>query len=114
MSSPPQYGNLGPLLGAIKQRRYVHLTLHFDTPLQKGVFEKIQSSISAMSGDWLKYGRESWILYSAETPEGVYKRLLADVPELKPHSIMTFYFDLDTPRGGQQERWVWNWFSKKR
>jgi len=114
MSSPPQYGNLGALLRATKQRRYVHLTLHFDTPLANFVFEKIKSSINTMSGDWLKYGRDSWILYTSETPDGVYRKLLADVPELKPHSIMTFYFDLDGARSGQQERWVWDWFSRKR
>jgi len=116
MSVPPksQYGNLAALLGTIGERKYVHLTFHFDKPLEVGVFNRIKASIEGMVDDWLKYGRDSWILYTKETPEKVYQKLMRDVPELKPHGILTFYFDINAVRGGQQEQWVWDWFSKKR
>ena len=80
----------------------------------QGAFDKIKASIDKMSGDWLKYGRESWILYTTETPQTVYQKLLNDVPELKSHSILTFNFDINAVRGGQQVQWIWDWFTKKR
>jgi hypothetical protein len=112
LSPPP--GNLSAFLG-LPAPRYVHLTFHFAGEIEFAVFQRIRGFVdSSISIDWLKYGRESWILYTRETPETVYRKLLAQIPELAPHSILTFYLDNSATKSGQQAEWIWEWLNRKR
>jgi hypothetical protein len=83
-------------------------------PVPEGTFESIKETVENISVDWLKYASLSWILYTRETPDGVYKKLMQGAPGLKDQSVMTFYFDPSAEKSGQQYDWVWNWINKKR
>ena len=105
------------MMASARPFQYIHFTLHFHNPpgpLPMPAFERLKGSINNMSADWIKYAASSWIIYTRLTPEGVYQKLIADVPELKNHSIFTFYFDAEKEKGGQQVKWVWDWLNRKR
>jgi hypothetical protein len=110
---PPNYRNLAAIL-AQPVARYVHLTVYYHKPLPPASFELLKAAIGAISIDWMKYARDSWVLYTTETPESIHQKLVSMVPDLKGDSILTFYFDVNGRKGGQQVEWVWNWFNKKR
>jgi len=113
MTPPPGYGSIAALYGA-PPPRYIHLTIHYHKPISKQSFEMLKGVISSISIDWVKYARDSWVLYTSETPESVHEKLLSRVPDLKGDSILTFYFDANGRKGGQQVEWIWNWFNRKR
>jgi hypothetical protein len=112
--NPPDIKSLQGLFSAIERHRFVHVTLYFSELIPNEIFLKIKGTLAALSDDWVKYGRDSWILYTTETPKTLYQKLLIGVPELKQHSIFTFYFDNNNETSGQMEKWVWEWFKKPR
>jgi hypothetical protein len=118
---PPKSPTLGELIASLtstsnRSNRYVHLTVFPKgiSTFPTEVYEAVKKSIDNMSTDWLKYSAYCWIMYTDKTPEEIYQKLLADVPALKPHSILTFYFDISSPRSGQQIEMVWDWLKKQR
>ena len=77
-------------------------------------FEKLKVAVTRISLDWMKYAANSWILYTYESPDSVYHKLMREVPELAPLHILTFYMDNSSSKSGQQVNWVWEWLNKHR
>jgi len=64
--------------------------------------------------DWLKYSANCWIVYTTETPESLYQKLLT-IPGMREPSILIVEFDMSpNKRSGQFPKWIWDWFSKSR
>jgi hypothetical protein len=99
---------------AAKEPRYVHLTVYSPTGFTDDTFEKLKNAIDELSQDWVKYSRESWILYTTETPKSLYEKILVRVPDIATNTIFAFYFDPTAPNGGQQLQFVWDWLNKRR
>jgi hypothetical protein len=106
------------MLGSIKPLRYVHLTIYGNNPpggiLPLHVFQGLEKAVVNISEDWIKYANYSWILYTRNTPQEVYEKLIAQVPGLKDHNILTFYFDNTGPKSGQYVQMIWDWFNRPR
>jgi hypothetical protein len=113
---PPRGVTLQSLLAASqpRKRNYIHLTIFARATISDETFDTLKAFINEIGEDWLKYARESWIIYTYETPESLYKKLLARIPDLATYTILTFPFDPNGQKSGQMEKWVWEWMNRKR
>lgn len=110
MKFPPN-----PLLPTIGLARFVHLGFYFSGGITNETYAKLKRVIEALAVDWMKYGGTSWVLYTRETPESLYQRIVTQVREINKEGIFTFYVDLSSSnRSGQMPKWVWEWLDKPR
>jgi len=113
VSYPPGYPpTIPPFPPWVAPKRYLHIS--FSTfPLPDRTFEGVKEAMGT-ANDWLKYGPSSWIVYTGESPNDWYQKLLR-IDGLRTVSFLIIEIDISvSKRSGQFERWVWDWFDKRR
>jgi hypothetical protein len=108
----PPINNLVAMLMAFSTKKYLHVAVAFgDHSIEFIANNEVQKVINE-ANDWLRYASNCWIVWTSDTPQQLYQKLVA-IPQLKQSSVLVVKLDL-SDRAGQFPPWIWEWIDKTR
>lgn len=92
-------------------RQFLHVG--FNLPANKAIpRDEIQKVLDGMGGDWLRYAPNAWIVWTSDSPEQLYQRLLPFTG--RPNELVLILRVNPDGRYGWMPKSVWDWFKKER
>jgi hypothetical protein len=116
MSNPPNTNwlNIALLAGYSTSKHYLHISIAFSDHTMETVANNQVQQVINSAEDWLRYASNCWIVWTGESPEQWYKKIIG-ISLLKNASMLVLKVDLSpTNRYGQFPPWVWEWIDKQR
>ena len=91
--------------------RFLHVAVHQES-IGAPSLETIQAMLNSAS-DWIRYGQNCWIVYTAQSAEA-WQNILLDIPGMREHA--SFFVCVFNPkdRAGFVRKAIWDWLDKDR
>lgn len=90
--------------------RYLTVVIAF-APSSTIKTKELEPLMASISGDWLRYAGNAWVLWTAYTAHECTQRIRQQLAPLD--HVLVVGLDMHD-KDGWQPRWVWDWLNKER